>query len=122
MRLGLAKISHITVCGQFHADCVVCDDSVILRCYVIKELLHLFQGVFGWFTDWEAMALIEYSSELTNTLPRKRNSLHTFWMWRLPFASNGGAVDVCVAYCFLVTYWMGMLWYGTFFCFDVMTC
>ena len=62
--------------------------------------------------DCDAMALIGHNNVLSTALPRKRNFPHTCWMNFFPLASNRGAVDDSVAYCFLAPYLMGMLGYG----------
>ena len=59
--------------------------------------------------DCDAMVLIGHMSVLSTILPRKRFFPHTCWMNFFPFAPNGGAVEACVAYCFLTPYWIGIL-------------
>ena len=49
---------------------------------------------------------------LSTTLPRNKNLPHTCWMNHLALSSNRCAFDSCVAYYFLVPYWIGKLGYG----------
>ena len=68
--------------------------------------------------DCEAMALMGHKSVESTALPKKRNLPHTCCMYFLPFLSNGGACDCCVAYCFLAPYMMRAHGKGAF-CFLV---
>ena len=62
--------------------------------------------------DCDVVAMIGHRSVMATALPRKRNFLHTCWVNFFPFASNGGTVEACAAYYFLVLYWIGTLGYG----------
>ena len=59
--------------------------------------------------DCDAMALMGHRSVLLTAHPRKRNFTHTFWMNPFPFLSKSGDVDICIAYCFLGPYCIGVL-------------
>ncbi len=63
--------------------------------------------------DCNAMALIGQRMVLSTALPRNKNLLHTCWMNHLALLSNSGASDSCVAYCFFVPYFIGVLWHDT---------
>ncbi len=63
--------------------------------------------------DCDAMALIGQRRVLSTALPRNKNLPHAYWMNCLALSSNSGVSDSCVAYCFIVPYYIGVLWYGT---------
>ncbi len=62
--------------------------------------------------DYNAMALIGQRRVLSTALLRNKNFPHTCWMNRLALSSNSRVSDSCVAYCFFVPYYLGVLWYG----------